>query len=423
MAGFSGISVAKISRSPMAEVFRVNNFRLFWVGETISLFGNQFYIVAFPWLVLRMTDSGIVLGTLFMTIAIPRAIFMLVAGAATDRLSPRAVMILANGMRGAVMAMIAFLVFTNSIRLWQLYSLAAIYGTFDAFFFPAYKALLPHIVPTGNLQAGNALLQGSSELAMSVGPASIGWLLSVGLALPTAIALDSLSFWFSVLTLLLIQLPEVPREAARDTGLLRSIREGISYSLKKPYLCIFTLNLAVLNFAMVGPFGIGIAVLAKEHFGSAASFGVLFSALAVGALLGNVIAGLLPGTYSFRTTLIVMAVNTGIGVILLGMISRLALLSLALGVMGCINAVTGVLSFSRLQAIIEPPMMGRVMSLVMMGRTGVAPLSYLFAGLMIRFGVRTLFLISGTMVLMVSVATLTSRVWFRNPDIPGESAN
>ena len=79
MAGFSGISVAKISRSPMAEVFRVNNFRLFWVGETISLFGNQFYIVAFPWLVLRMTDSGIVLGTLFMTIAIPRAIFMLVA--------------------------------------------------------------------------------------------------------------------------------------------------------------------------------------------------------------------------------------------------------------------------------------------------------------------------------------------------------
>lgn len=425
MAGFTGISAAKIGHSPMAEVLRVSNFRMFWIGETVSLFGNQFYIVAFPWLVLRMTDSGIVLGTLFMTIAVPRAIFMLVAGAATDRLSPRAVMVFANGVRGAVMALIAFLVFANSLRVWQLYSLAAVYGIFDAFFFPAYKALLPRIVSPENLQAGNALLQGSSELALSVGPASIGWLLGFGLALQTAIAIDALSFWFSVLTLLLLQVPQEQqvRPAPRVADLLRSIQEGISYSLKRPYLCAFTVNIAVLNFAMVGPFGIGIAVLAKEHFGSTTSFGILFSAIAIGALLGNVIAGLMRGTHSFRAMLILMAVNTGIGVILLGLVSNLAVLAVVLGWLGCINAVTGIVTFSQVQRMVEPEMMGRVMSLVMMGRTGIAPISYLFAGLMVRFGVRVLFLVSGAVVLVASALTLTGRGWLRHAKVPKESAN
>jgi MFS family permease len=422
MAGFTGISEAKVSRSPMAEVFRVGNFRLFWFGEAVSLLGNQFYIVAFPWLVLRLTGSGVILGTLFMTMAVPRAVFMLVAGATTDRLSPRAVMIVANGMRGAVMAMIALLVFMNTIRMWQFYLLAAVYGVFDAFFFPAYKALLPRILPRENLQAGNAILQGSAELADSVGPASIGWLLGLGFALQTAIALDALSFWFSVLTLLLIRLPYVPKEM-RDSSLLRSIREGISYSLKRPYLCVFTLILALLNFTMVGPFGIGIAVLAKEHFGSAASFGFLFSAIAVGALAGNVIAGLLPRTYGFGATLIIMAFNTGVGVILLGVVSNLALLTIVLGTMGGINAVTGVLSLSMLQRMIEPAMMGRVMSLVMMGKVGIAPLSYLFAGMMIRYGVRTLFFVSGSFVLVVSLSMMASRGWLRNLRAMEESAS
>jgi MFS family permease len=411
LAGFAEVRAVKARRFPMAEALRTANFRLFWIGETVSLFGNQFYIVAFPWLVLRLTESGLALGTLFMTMAAARAIFTLIGGAVTDRFSPRMVMIAANAVRGVVMAVLALLVFTHAIRMWQMYVLAVVYGIFDAFFFPAYKALLPRILPPGQLEGGNALLQGSSELAVSVGPALIGWAMGFGLALQAALGIDALSFWFSVLTLFLIRLLEAPQQTSSGT-LLRSIKEGISYSFSNPRLCAFILNLTVLNFAMVGPFGIGIAVLAKQHFGNTASFGILFSAIAIGALVGNIIAGTLQGSYKFGTTLIVMAVNTGVGVILLGVVSSLAWLSAVLAVMGCINAITGVLSFSMLQKMIEQSMMGRVMSLVMMGRTGIAPLSYLFAGLMIRLGVRALFLVSGSVVLLASIYTVVNyRLW------------
>ncbi len=68
--------------------FRVRDFRLLWAGASISLFGDQFYLVALPWLVLQITGSGLALGTVLMAAAIPRAVFMLMGGAVTDRVSP-----------------------------------------------------------------------------------------------------------------------------------------------------------------------------------------------------------------------------------------------------------------------------------------------------------------------------------------------
>jgi MFS family permease len=405
-------------RFPIAQALGVRNFRILWIGETVSLLGNQFYVVAFPWLVLRLTHSGLALGTLFMTVAIPRAILMLVGGVVADKLSPKTVMIIANGARGLVLAVLAGLIAADLVRMWQLYVLAAIYGTSDAFFFPAYKAVLPRVLDSAKMQAGNALLQGSSEAALSIGPLLIGWALAMGLSLQAALGFDALSFGVSLVTLLMIRLSDISMVASRSPDLLGSIKAGISYAAKRPTIRVFLLNMAIVNFATTGPFGIGLAVLAKDRFGSATSLGFLFSAMAAGALAGSVMAGLFPTIHKVGSALITMTLTTGVGMILLGLVAKLGFLGGVLVVMGCLNSLAGVMSASMVQSMVDPAIMGRVMSLFILSRRGIAPFSFLIAGLLIPFGVRTLFVASGVLVLVANACLLWNRRNFGALTVP-----
>ena len=121
----------------------LRDFRLLWIGETVSVFGDQFYLIALPWLALQLTGSGLALGSVLMTAGIPRAALMLVGGAVTDRCSSRSVMLVSNIMRCVIVTLLTVLVYTHAVRLWHLYVMAAAFGTFDAFFYPASVSILP----------------------------------------------------------------------------------------------------------------------------------------------------------------------------------------------------------------------------------------------------------------------------------------
>src|SRR6476619_7013320 len=99
------------------------HFRNLWLGATISLLGDQFYLVALPWLVLQMTGSSLALGTILMTAAIPRAALMLLGGAVTDRLSARRVMITTALTRTVLVGTVVALLWLKIVALWQLYIL------------------------------------------------------------------------------------------------------------------------------------------------------------------------------------------------------------------------------------------------------------------------------------------------------------
>ncbi|MEO8396870.1 MAG: MFS transporter, partial [Chloroflexota bacterium] len=75
---------------------RVRDFRLLWIGQSVSMLGDQFYLIALPWLVLQITGSALALGTVLALASIPRAMFMLIGGALVDRFSPRTIMFLSN---------------------------------------------------------------------------------------------------------------------------------------------------------------------------------------------------------------------------------------------------------------------------------------------------------------------------------------
>src|SRR5512141_3488907 len=112
-------SSQKVKTSP-ASVLRIRNFRLLWIGEGISLLGDQFYMIALPWLVLSLTGNALAVGTVLATAGIPRALFMLLGGALTDRFTPRTLMICSNLARMALTGLLAVLVMTQLIQTWML---------------------------------------------------------------------------------------------------------------------------------------------------------------------------------------------------------------------------------------------------------------------------------------------------------------
>jgi MFS family permease len=189
------------------------NFRLLWIGESVSLLGDQFYIVALPWLVFQMTSSSLAFGTILMAAGIPRAVFMLIGGVVTDRLSPRIVMIASNLLRLVITVVLILIVAGKAVQLWMLYVIAVCFGMVDAFFHPAYRAMLPMIVEEDNLQASNSLTQSAVQLVQISGPGLAGVLVhSVGMVL--SFAFDAFTFLFSSILLMLMSGATTPAKLA-----------------------------------------------------------------------------------------------------------------------------------------------------------------------------------------------------------------
>src|SRR5512142_342089 len=102
--------VRRLREARLWQPLAVRDFRLIWIGEAISVLGDQFYLVALPWLVLQTTGSPLAVGTTLMTAAIPRAAFMLLGGAVTDRVAPRSILLLSNATRAVLVGALGALV-------------------------------------------------------------------------------------------------------------------------------------------------------------------------------------------------------------------------------------------------------------------------------------------------------------------------
>src|SRR5487761_11425 len=149
-----------------ASPFSNRDFRLLFGGSSISMVGDQFTLVALPWLVLQLTGKPAQLGLVLAVMALPRAAFMLVGGAVVDRLSPRRVLLTARGANALLAGLLAALVLTGTIQMWMVYGLAVTIGLCTAFAYPAGGSILPQFLASAQLQAANSMIMGMRRLSM-----------------------------------------------------------------------------------------------------------------------------------------------------------------------------------------------------------------------------------------------------------------
>ena len=383
---------------------RIRDFRLLFAGETISVLGDQFHFVALAWLALQLTGSGLALGTVLMTAAIPRAIFVLVGGAFSDRFSPRTLVLVSNLIRGVVVAVIAALVLTDRAELWHLYVLAAIFGVVDAFFYPALNTFVPMLVPERLFAPANAVIQGSAQVMGLVGPAVAGAMVALVDTGP-AFVIDAASFCVAAVAVTLVRGGRrAPRSSANGEAprpsILGSIVDGMRAAWADPAVRGTIVLIFAFNLAFVGPVSVGLAWLAEERFaGGSAAFGILFSAWGGGSLVGALIGGSIERLPRFGSILLTAACLLAAGLALIGLAPTLPVALAIILPMGLLAGFVNVQYFAWIQRRVDEELRGRVMSLVMFASIGLAPVSLAVAGALVDIGAATLmYLVAGGIV-------------------------
>ena len=409
----------------MFAALKTRDYRLLWIGQGISHLGDQFHLIALPWLVLSLTHDPFQLGLVLALAGIPRAAVMLFGGAFADRHSPRLIMLVSDGLRFVIAGALAVSILTGSVQLWMVYVLALSFGVVSGFFMPAAEASLPRLIKDEQLEGGNALMMGVAQLMSFVGPALAGTVIAVfgatqagagqadGLrGIGVALAVDAASFALSAIMLALMR--SLPALGAGSHP-FAAVAEGIRYTWSRPVFRWMLGLIAAVNFLVIGPLMVGVPVLAQTRFSEgAAAFGWLMAAYGLGSLAGMVVAGTArrPSSRLFSGLIIGLFAGFGVVIALLASITSVWVGIVLLVVLGIGDGYVAVTMMSVVQRVTPKAMLGRVMSLVMLAMLGLMPVSTALAGAIVKLGPTALFAGAGAGLLLVTaVAAAGHRGW------------
>ncbi|MGE5073872.1 MAG: MFS transporter [Anaerolineae bacterium] len=403
------------ARNPMLRVLSLRDFRLLFGGATTSLLGDAFAFIATPWLVLQLTGDPLALGVVLALEGIPRALFILVGGAITDRFSPRLIMLAADIIRFILTALMAFVVFTGIVEMWMLYAFGLGFGLVAGFAIPAENSIVPMLVEEQDLQAGNSVMMGIAQLCGFIGPTIAGILIGgysqslFGIGL--AFAVDSASFVVSAACLWLIRggiRRKQPGSTTEDKSIWASILAGMKYLWADKGMRLMFLVMIAVNFLLIGPLLVGIPVLADQRLPEGAvAFGLLMSAYAGGNLGGYLAAGALPRPNGNTVRIVLIALVFGFGIVIgaLAFVPYTWVDFAIMLVLGIGNGYIGIILFTWIQLRTPSQMLGRMMSLLMFASTGLVPVSQAVSGAISKWDLNALFISSGVLVVLVALWT------------------
>ncbi|HEX3265927.1 MAG TPA: MFS transporter [Candidatus Limnocylindrales bacterium] len=409
---------AAATQAAARNPFAVRDFRLLWAGEAVSALGDQFALIALPWLALVLTGSALALGGAMALMAIPRALLMLVGGVSVDRFSPRRVMLGSNAVRLGAVSALGAVVLAGRAELWMLYAFALVFGVADAFFFPAQTAIVPELVSDEQLPRANGTVQGTAQVSVLVGPVAAGVVIAAlgGTAtgamvtgIGAALLFDAATFVVSLATLLLIR-PRAHVAQAHDS-LLESIREAFQFVWASRGMRAMVLVSLAANFLIVGPFEVGMPFIAYSRLPEgAAAFGIVTAAFGGGSLVGLLLGSVLPAPSARRFGAVVILPMALAGLSMAGLsAATTTLVAAALtAVAGIALGYTNLLSITWIQRRIPQALMGRVMSLLITGSVGLVPVSMFVSGFAVQLNVDLTLLAAGIGMAIVALAAVSS---------------
>jgi MFS family permease len=262
---------------------REREFRLLFAGRTISMAGSAMAPVALAFAVLNtLHGSATELGIVLAARQVPTVLFLLFGGVISDRLPRHRVMVASNLASGASQAVVAVLLLSGRATIWELAALAAINGSASAFFFPASTGIVPQTVPIPMLQQANATLRLSLNATNIVG-ASIGGLLVAATSPGWAVAFDAATYGAAALAIGAMNLPSGLR--IEGSTVLNELRVGWRDFWSRPWLWAIVLQFGVVNAVENGAVQIFGPIVAKEHLGGAAGWGLVLTATSIGLVL------------------------------------------------------------------------------------------------------------------------------------------
>ena len=283
-------SAAAVAAAParalaLPAILRGRDFRRFWLGESISLIGDQITLIALPLVgVLALHADAAEMGYLGAAALIPNLLFSLHAGAWLDRRGRRRQAMIATALaRAALLATIPVAYWLGVLTMTQLYVVSFLIGTLSVLFFVAYSTLFVSLVPRDRYLEASSLLHGSRAFSFVAGP-SIGGLLVQIFSAPGALIADAVSFLVSAFSLGSIHPTEPPTEEARA-----NVRAGIAYIRRSPIIRASLLATATINFFNFVFWALFFLYATKTLGVGAGLLGLVLGAASVGGVLGSIV--------------------------------------------------------------------------------------------------------------------------------------
>ena len=379
--------------TPLGNTFRAlrnRNYRLFYIGQTISLSGTWMQTIAQAWLVLQITNSKVALGTVTMLQFLPITIFVLFAGVIADRVPKRNFILCTQSLAMAQALILTILVWSGHVQLWHIYILAMMLGLANAFEQPTRQAFVVEMVGKDDLMNAVALNSGMFNAARLVGPA-IGGFVIASVGLKAAFLLNGISFIPVIAGLMMMRTSELHTAGRRSAGRvnpLGELREGLAYAFKTPGALLIIILVAIIgtfgyNFTVVLPL-VDKYVLERGSTGlgfltSAVGLGALISALFLARRERAARSTLFGGGLAFALLLGAVAVSHWFPVTLLMLL-----------LLGAASTAFGSTANTSLQLATPDHLRGRVMALYMLLFAGSTPIGGFLTGFMAdRLGVQT----------------------------------
>lgn len=403
--------MAPAMTNKLAGTFRslhVRNYRLFATGQVVSLFGNWMQITAQDWLVLKLSDdSGTALGVVTALQFTPALLFSLYAGKLADRHDKRRLLIGANAAAGLLALVLGLLVVTGSAQLWHVFVFATCLGTVNAIDVPTRQAFISEMVKPDLLPNAASLNSATFNMARTVGPAIAGVTIALIGTGPVFIV-NGVTYIATIVALLAMNVAQLHRCERSAVG-KSSVRDGLRYTLGRPDLMLpMALMFVIGGFAF--KFQLTLAMLSKTVFDrGAASFGLLTSALALGALVGSLASSRRTGRPTVYT-LIGGAVAFGLFEVLVGLTPSYLIAALVLLPTGFSMIYLAQAANQRVQLGVDDAYRGRVMALYFLLFQGATPVFAPLVGwLSEHVGGRSPLIIGGIAAVLVALAVLAVR--------------
>ena len=387
-------------------------FALLWTGQTTSRLGDSLYRIALSWWVLEKTGSAVAMGTVLVFSQVPMLIFLLIGGVVVDRLPRLRIMFSSDVLSGLVITLVAIFAWLNLLQVWHIYIASMIFGFVEAFFFPAYQAVIPQITPSELLVSANSLNGLSQRVTGIVGPALGAALVAAG-GTSLTFGLDALSFFISALCVLpmlrsnvdKVQVQaeasetEAEQRSAQDAFQqgLKDLREGFKLVLTIPWIWITILLFGLVNIMEAGPRAVAMPFLIKEDLGADVKLlGVLGSAASLGFVVGMLWLGQYTRLHRRGLLSYLSIVATGAALLPFAFKLPIPILIASMFISGMSTSVFALIWTHTLQEMVPGQMLGRVYSIDALGSFVLLPIGFSLSGWATdRFGAPTVFLIGG----------------------------
>lgn len=396
--------------------FQTREYRLLIAAVSLSIFADGMFAVVLALQVIELDNNPVSLSIVMACFGAAFVAFVLVGGIAADRINQRSIIIGVETVNVIAASAIAALGLVGALQVWHLALAATAMGTAAAFFFPAYSAILPRILPAEQLLAANGV-EGVVRpvFQRAVGPAVAGIL--VGATFP-AVGSVVVAALFAIGLVLLIATRPTAKAPARDaeierTRVLLDLRDGFVFMLRTPWLLWTLLFASMFVLVVLGPIEVLLPFIANDRFEDGARmYGFILAFFGMGSALGAlaVSSGRLPRRY-----LTVMMVMWGVGsipLVVIGFTSSFTLMAVATFVVGVTDGAGMVIWGTLLQRRVPTEMLGRVSSLDFFVSLAFMPVSFAIVGPLSKVvSMQTIFLVAGIApVLLAAIAMYAARM-------------